>query len=52
MKLETAPELDLNEAMFLRSKSYSLNIQKKFHIANTKEFKIMINILWQIIKIV
>ena len=25
MKLETAPELDLDEAVFLRSKSYSLN---------------------------
>ena len=28
MKLETAPELDLDEAVFLRSKSYSLNIQQ------------------------
>ena len=32
MKLETAPDLDLDEAVFLRSKSYSLNIkQKKLH---------------------
>ena len=29
MKLETLPELDLDEAVFLRSKSYSLNIKKK-----------------------
>ena len=28
MKLETAPELDLDEAVFLRSKSYSLNIKR------------------------
>ena len=28
MKLETAPELDLDEAIFLRSKSYSLNIKQ------------------------
>ena len=28
MKLETTPELDLDEAVFLRSKSYSLNIQQ------------------------
>ena len=28
-KLETAPELDLDEAVFLRSKSYSLNIKRK-----------------------
>ena len=28
MKLETAPELDLDEAVFLRSKSYSLNIKQ------------------------
>ena len=27
-KLETAPELDLDEAVFLRSKSYSLNIKQ------------------------
>ena len=26
MKLETLPDLDLDEAVFLRSKSYSLNI--------------------------
>ena len=30
MKLETTPELDLNEAVFLRSKSYSLNIKQQF----------------------
>ena len=29
LKLETAPELDLVEAVFLRSKSYSLNFKKK-----------------------
>ena len=29
MKLETAPELDLAEAVFLRSKSYSHNIKQK-----------------------
>ena len=28
MKLETASELDLYEAVFLRSKSYSLNIEE------------------------
>ena len=28
MKLETAPELVLNEAVFLRSKSFSLNIKQ------------------------
>ena len=28
MKFETAPELDLYEAVFLRSKSYSLNIKQ------------------------
>ena len=28
MKLETDPELDLGEAVFLRSKSYSLNIKQ------------------------
>ena len=28
MKLETAPELDLDEAVFLRSKSYSLNFKR------------------------
>ena len=28
MKLETAPELDINEAVFLRSKSYCLNINQ------------------------
>ena len=28
MKLETLPELDLDEAVFLRSKSYSLNIKQ------------------------
>ena len=28
MKLETAPELDLDEAVFLRSKSYSYNIKQ------------------------
>ena len=28
MKLETAPELDLDEAVFLWSKSYSLNIKQ------------------------
>ena len=28
MKLETAPELDLDEAVFLRSKTYSLNIKQ------------------------
>ena len=28
MKLETAPELDLDEAVFFRSKSYSLNIKQ------------------------
>ena len=32
MRLETLPELDLDEAVFLRSKSYSLNIkQNKSH---------------------
>ena len=34
MKLETAPELDLDEAVFLRSKSYSLNI--KHNISHCK----------------
>ena len=28
MKLETSPDLDLDEAVFLRSKSYSLNIKQ------------------------
>ena len=28
MKLETAPELDLDEAVFLRSKSYSLSTKQ------------------------
>ena len=28
MKLETLPQLDLDEAVFLRSKSYSLNIKQ------------------------
>ena len=28
MKLETLPELDLDEAVFLRSKSYSLNTKQ------------------------
>ena len=28
MKLETPPELDLDEAVFLRSKSYSINIKQ------------------------
>ena len=28
MKLEIAPELDLDEAVFLRSKSYSLNVKQ------------------------
>ena len=28
MKLETAPELDLHEAVFLRSKYFSLNIKQ------------------------
>ena len=28
MKLETAPELDLDEAVFLRNKSYCLNIKQ------------------------
>ena len=45
MKLETAPELDLNEPVFLRSKSYSLKIKKTVHIVNTKECKIIINTL-------
>ena len=29
MKLETAPELDLDEGVFLRSKSFSLNFKQK-----------------------
>ena len=28
MKLETVPDLDLDEAIFLRSKPYSLNIKQ------------------------
>ena len=28
MKLETAPELDIDEAVFLRSKFYSLNVKQ------------------------
>ena len=28
MQIETAPELDVDEAVFLRSKSYSLNIKQ------------------------
>ena len=28
LKLETAPELDLDEAVFLKSKSYSLNMKQ------------------------
>ena len=52
MKLETAPELDLDEAVFLRSKSYSLILNKTVHIVNTKECKIIINTLWKIINIV
>ena len=43
MKLETSPELDLEEAVFLRSKSYFLIINKTIHIVNTKAFKIIIN---------
>ena len=45
MKLETLPELDLDEAVFLRSKSYSLNIKKTVHIVNAKECMIIINTL-------
>ena len=45
MKLETLPELDLDEAVFLRSKSYSLNIKKTVHIVNKKECMIIINTL-------
>ena len=37
MKLETAPELDLDETVFLRSKSYSLNIkQNSLHCIHKK----------------
>ena len=45
LKLETLPELDLDEAVFLRSKSYSLKINKRVHIVNTKECKIIIKTL-------
>ena len=36
MKLETAPELDLDEAVFLRSKSYSLNLKQNSLHCNHK----------------
>ena len=36
MKLESAPELDLDEAVFLRSKSYSLNIKQNSLYCNYK----------------
>ena len=36
MKLETAPELDLDEAVFLRSKSYSLNIKQNSSLCKHK----------------
>ena len=36
MKLETAPELDLHEAVFLRSKSYSLNIKQNSSLCKNK----------------
>ena len=52
MKLEKAPELDLEKAIFLRKEFYSLNIKKTVHIANTKEFMIIINTLSKIMKIV
>ena len=45
MKLETLPEIDLDEAVFLSSKSYSLKINKRVHIVNTKECKIIKNTL-------
>ena len=36
MKLETAPELDLDDAVFLRSKSYSLNIKQNSSLCKHK----------------
>ena len=36
MKLETSPELDLEEAVFLRSKSYSFNIKQNHSHCNHK----------------
>ena len=45
MKLETLPEQDSDEAVFLRSKSYSLDIKQLVHIANILECKIIINTL-------
>ena len=43
MKLETASELDLGEAVFLRSKSYSPNIKQNSSYCKHKECKIIIN---------
>ena len=37
MKLETSPELDLDEAVFLRSKSSSLNIKQKISHCKHRE---------------
>ena len=36
MKLETAPELDLDEAVFLGSKSYSFNIKQNSSLCKHK----------------
>ena len=36
MKLQTAPELDLHEPVFLRSKSYSLNIKQNSSLCKHK----------------
>ena len=43
LKLDTLPELDLDEAVFLRSKSFLLILNKTVHIVSTKECKIIIN---------
>ena len=45
MKLETAPELDLDEAVFLRSKSYSPNVKQNSSHCKHKASKILINTL-------
>ena len=45
MKLETAPELDSDEAVSLTSKSYSLNIKQKSLHYKQKRVQIIINTL-------
>ena len=43
LKFGTLPELDLDEAVFLRKKPFLLILNKTVHIVSTKECEIKIN---------